>query len=264
MARVSSHISAVSVTVMLFLTASSSWAEEVQTEIINEARSVLYFDAPDAALSKLLPAGWTLTPIGAGPFKGADLALVFIDRTLATDPDGKALTSGAVNRLVVLAILANDGGAVPPVPFILPVGYGADPAAVPSYYQNFVHAAVKLTRMEESGDGVSKTISERWELSGPDDAKITFSFKAPAGVPVYSPFSQRVVSGADPGRYRFYRGNQGTDMLMSADLGINTTEELSFSASGKLLSDVFDGSEKVVGVVRLPWYHRETFIPATN
>ena len=44
---------------------------ETQTEIINEIRTVIYFDLSDEAVEKLVPEGWSSTPIADGAASAA-------------------------------------------------------------------------------------------------------------------------------------------------------------------------------------------------
>src|SRR5262249_43973243 len=66
-----------------------------------EFRFQLDFRVNDAALQKLLPAGWETVIATQGPAKDANLRLIFIDRVDVTNPDNTPKTS---DRLVYIAI----------------------------------------------------------------------------------------------------------------------------------------------------------------
>src|SRR6202161_4451031 len=66
-----------------------------------EHRFQLDFHVPDAALQKLLPAGWEASVATTGAAKDANLRLVFIDRIHVTGADGKPAGKGT-NRVVWL------------------------------------------------------------------------------------------------------------------------------------------------------------------
>src|ERR1700748_2758086 len=68
-----------------------------------EHRFQLDFHVPDAALAKLLPAGWEPSIATTGAAKDCNLRLVFIDRIHITRADGKP-AGKATNRVVWLAI----------------------------------------------------------------------------------------------------------------------------------------------------------------
>jgi hypothetical protein len=54
-----------------------------------DKRTALWFRASEAAVGKFIPSGWTSDPVAAGPFKGANAAIVFIDSYVAADAKGQ-------------------------------------------------------------------------------------------------------------------------------------------------------------------------------
>src|SRR5262249_26274697 len=61
----------------------------------------------DAALQKLLPAGWETAIATQGPAKDANLRLIFIDRVDVTNPDNTPKTT---DQLVYIAIPVKQTG----------------------------------------------------------------------------------------------------------------------------------------------------------
>ena len=78
--------------------------------------------------------------------------------------------------------------------------------------------------------------------------------------PVPSTFDSKTYSAAKPGFYRIYRGNQGNDLLRAPGAA-DRVQQITVTASGPHLAKFFDGSQQLVSVVSLPWYHRATFLP---
>ncbi len=76
---------------LLLLATLPAIAEDKETLYENdlEIRTFWTFKVTDAAVQKLLPAGWELNSPAAGPSKGFNLGLLFINQTLAQDPEGK-------------------------------------------------------------------------------------------------------------------------------------------------------------------------------
>src|SRR6266566_993132 len=72
-----------------------------------EFRFQLDFRVNDAALQKLLPAGWETVIATQGPAKDANLRVIFIDRVDVTNPDG---TPKATDQLVYIAIPVKQTG----------------------------------------------------------------------------------------------------------------------------------------------------------
>ena len=68
-----------------------------------EYRFQLDFRVNDAALQKMLPAGWEPNIAAMGPAKDCNLRMIFIDRVDVMGADGKPLPKGST-RLVYLAI----------------------------------------------------------------------------------------------------------------------------------------------------------------
>ena len=64
-----------------------------------EHRFQLDFHVPDAALAKLLPAGWEPSIATTGAAKDCNLRMIFIDRVDITKQDGSPATPGS-NQLV--------------------------------------------------------------------------------------------------------------------------------------------------------------------
>ena len=81
------------------------------------------------------------------------------------------------------------------------------------------------------------------------------------GTPALLAFDQKTYSGADPTFYHIYRGDRGVDTVRSAAGGIDQTTRLELAASGPLLGRLLDGSQELVAVTSVPWYHRDTFLP---
>ena len=87
-----SRRAALSVSVAALLTArllGAAAAEEKLVATYGEERTVLAFKLPDATARKLLPAGWEVAPVPAGPSKDANLLVNFIDWLTVQNPDGK-------------------------------------------------------------------------------------------------------------------------------------------------------------------------------
>ena len=67
---------AASMTLVFILSAS---AQEKLVGTYGEARTSLAFKIPDATAQSMLPRGWLASPFSAGPSKGANLVVTFMD-----------------------------------------------------------------------------------------------------------------------------------------------------------------------------------------
>ena len=72
-----------------------------------------------------------------------------------------------------------------------------------------------------------------------------------------------VYSGAKPDFYRVYRFEQATDVVRSTVTGVDRAQNVSFRASGRQLTPLFDGSEQLISITAIPWYSRQIFLPGT-
>ena len=82
-------------TLVFILSAS---AQEKLVGTYGEARTSLAFKIPDATAQSMLPRGWLASPFSAGPSKGANLVVTFMDWLVALDPDGRPTKRSQPNK----------------------------------------------------------------------------------------------------------------------------------------------------------------------
>jgi hypothetical protein len=87
-----------------FVPAPPVWADTL-VEANVETRVSVTLRVPEATLQAMLPSMWQSVPVPAGPFKGANLVLVFIDYLVAQDAGGKPAGTGT-DRVLVLSLPA--------------------------------------------------------------------------------------------------------------------------------------------------------------
>src|SRR2546425_283822 len=103
-----------------------------------EVRFQLDLHVPDAALTALLPGGWTPNIATQGAAKDANLRAVFIDRLTVNGPDGKPVGSTGSNRLVYLVAPVKDPSGAN-VQLVIG-GLTEDPADAPGPFGNYLLA----------------------------------------------------------------------------------------------------------------------------
>ncbi len=86
-----------------FLLTAQAASAQTLVEQAAEHRFQLDFRVNDAALAKMLPAGWETVIATQGPAKDANLRMIFIDRMAIIGADGKP-PARPTARLVYLAI----------------------------------------------------------------------------------------------------------------------------------------------------------------
>lgn len=232
---------------------------ETQTEITNQERTVLWFTVSDATIQAFLPAGWTSNPPAQGAAQGGNLVITLIESKLGVDPQGAPLATAPANLIAVVGMPVRDPSGAPHTMVI--GGYLADPASAPGYYLSYNAANVTLVRSESYAAGVLPAVTETWQVAAaPDGGTMTAELSWTRGLPTLSRFDARVISAVDQTRLRFYRGHQGNDVVMSVPANINRGT-VTFTADGGFFDRIFDGQERLIAAISIPWYYREVFVP---
>ncbi|UVK56418.1 hypothetical protein DBIPINDM_003025 [Mesorhizobium sp. AR02] len=225
-------------------------AAELYSGSNSDVRTILYYKASTAALSKYLPAGWELSPFTSAPSAGANLQVEFVDQLYAVDPKG---TVGAPYRYVLFGIPVHKTGSSESVLMLfdgLSRG-GAGPYGIAETSNDDVNRGVHYS----SGP---TTVNETWNFEGGGE-KISLQTEFERGPVTLEKGDSHVYSQLKPEFSRIYRYNEAADVVKSGDA--NHLHSLSLKAEGGKLTAMFDGSESLVSVVSLPVYSRDIFVP---
>jgi hypothetical protein len=232
----------------------------VQNDV--SARTHLAFQVSDATAQRLLPPGWQVSAPQSGPSRGANLTVALLDRMIIQDAEGQPVPGESLNYVMVLVVQARHGATGASGPMIV-CGFSAKPEGVPGAYGNFVLADGRLERTFRAGAQGTRENEERWSFTTDDGEQLEVRLRYTPGTPARSPNveTRNYSPEFQDGFYRLYRSDQGTNLLRSAVTGVNRISELSFSARGPRLGAAFDGSERLVSVVSLPWQVRRVYFP---
>jgi hypothetical protein len=224
-----------------------------------EHRFQLDFHVNDAALQKMLPAGWEPAIAAMGPAKDCNLRVIFIDRMAIAGADGKRAGNGA-DRLVYVAIPVKQTNGAATGQMII-AGLSENDTDAPGAFGTYRKAdTAKMTRNITVANG-APTAEEDWDFSGGGE-RMTLHLayeRAPANkgggeVKFYNP--------ADPSQYRIFRTEQGLDILRNATTNPpDRVKEFSYTVSGGRLAALFDGKEKVLSWDSFPYYNRTILAP---
>src|SRR2546421_11330667 len=77
--------------IALLLLAPPTFAQEKLSGSNVDIRIGMTFKVSDAALRKLVPEGWEISPPTSGPSQGANLNMTMVNQSISFDPDGKPL-----------------------------------------------------------------------------------------------------------------------------------------------------------------------------
>jgi hypothetical protein len=232
-------------------------AEEKPVATYGEERTVLAFKLPDAAAQKLLPEGWEVAAVPAGPSKDANLIVNFIDWLTVQNPDGKP---GETGRIVALVVPARKHGTEASVVMVV-AGLVSAPSFAPGPYGTFALAKATVDRHVHTDAAGASIQDEAWEFKGDKGESVDLQLKFARGVAVRGKTEAHVHSASKPDFYRIYRIESANDVVKSAASGIDRAQSFAFKASGGQWSQIFDGTENLLSVTSLPWYSRQVTLP---
>jgi hypothetical protein len=223
-----------------------------------DLRTSLAFKASDAAVQKMLPDGWEVSSLAAGPSKGANLLIVLVDQLVSHDGDGKP---AAPFRGATLVALAKKKGTDTTGPMVFGGLY--EPTNIPGAYGVFTMAESAVERKTHTGVDKKLTKGEHWQFKAANGTSLEVQIQFASGAPTISKLDTKVFSAAKPDFFRIYRGEQAIDVARSTATGVDRVTKVSLKASGDKLGLLFDGTEQLISVVSVPWYSRQLYLPGS-
>lgn len=222
-----------------------------------DSRIVLAFNVNDAAAQAFLPEGWSLLTLPKGPLAGANLLVAFIDRHLEMNPEGKPADPYSGRSVAILGYGTKQD--VPGVRFFVTRVYETPPVA--NSYGNGVAAGISHDTNSSGPAEGGRRHQESWNVRPESGGEISLALSYEPGRPTWSKSEAMPYSSVTPDFHRIYRYQQLADLAMSAPLGKELKGGISFTSSVPELSGVFDGTEALLGVLAIPVYVREVFLP---
>jgi len=241
--------------VLLVLAATPAVAQEKMSAVDLSARTAMAFKVNDGALQKLLPAGFEMNPVAAGPGKGANLAITLIDYLMAQDPEGKPLPARTTVAINIPSKKTATGEAVG-----LVIGGFILEAGAPGAYFNFGPSKISVNRQSNNVDGKS-VIDETWNVKGNDGSTLEVVLQFERAALTRGKVEAKIYSGAKPDFYRVYKFEQATDVVRSSAMGVDRATKFSIKASGPKFAPLFDGTQQVMSITSVPYYSRSIYIP---
>jgi hypothetical protein len=224
-----------------------------------EFRFQLDFHVNDAALQKLLPAGWEPAIAAQGPAKDCNLRLIFIDRVDVTSPDNTPKTA---DQLVYIAIPVKQTGTGNAGQMIIN-GLVSDAKQAPGPFANYVHApSVKVSRSFSTVDGMTLG-EENWEFIAADGERLETHVKYERGAARRNPTTEtKFFDPAKPDAYQIFKVDSGLDIMKNASVPVkDKVKEFTYKATGGPIGALFDGTEKVLSWDSFHWYNRGIYTP---
>jgi hypothetical protein len=224
-----------------------------------EFRFQLDLHVNDAALQKMLPAGWEPVVATQGPAKGANLRIIFIDRVDVTNPDGSPKTT---DQLVYVAIPVKQTGTNNAGQMIIG-GLVSRPSQAPGPFGNYTAASAKVQRAYDSSNGVTKG-DENWEFVAPSGERFETHLKYERGPARRNPTAEvKFFNPSNPSSYQIFKVDSGLDIMKNASVAVpdHYVADFSYKATGGKLGALFDGTEKVLSWDSFHWYNRGIYTP---
>jgi hypothetical protein len=244
--------------VALVLAVSPAVAQDKEKLSANDVsvRTALAFKAPDAAVQKLLPAGFELNAPTAGPNTGSNFGITLIDYLLVQDPEGKPLPPRTTFAMNIPAKKTATGEAVGVVFNGL-----IDQAAVPGPYGVFGAAKLTVERASHTDADGKTIIDETWLAKAGDGSVLEVQLQFARGVPARGKVEAKLHSASKSDFYRIYKFEQVADVARSTATGIDRVSKFSIKATGPRFAPLFNGSEQLISITSVPSYSRSIYVP---
>jgi hypothetical protein len=243
--------------IALLLFAAPTFAQERLSGSNVDIRIGMAFKVSEAALSKLVPAGWEISPVASGPSQGANLNLTLVNQSIGFDPEGKPLTT---TRGVAVSVPMKRKGSDATVAMIIAGLF--TPNGAPGAYGLYLPAQVTVDRKLRTERDGKTTVEESWELRAEGGNFLQIQVHYAPGAATKGKVEARVYSALKPDFFRIYRFEQATDVVRSVPAGIDRASFVGLKASGDKLGMLFDGSHQLISVTAIPWYSRQVYLPA--
>ncbi len=240
--------------------ASCTAFAQTTLEVAAEHRLQLDFRVNDAALAKMLPAGWETVIATAGPAKDANLRMIFIDRMGIIGRDGKPAARPTA-RLVYLAIPVKQTGTSVAGQMIVHglVDHAAD---APGEFGTYQYAATARMSRTVSAAGGAPSGSEDWEFAAAGGERMEVHIEYERGPLVKGNPEVKFFYPNDPSKYLTFKVDQAIDIMRNVTTNPpDHVKKFSYKAGGGKIAALFDGSERLVSWDVFPWYVRSVIAP---
>ncbi|MEQ1909098.1 MAG: hypothetical protein ABMA15_09760 [Vicinamibacterales bacterium] len=254
-----SHLCTLLVAAALSLTGSAAFAQ-TPLESSSEIRFQLDLHVADAALTPLLPPGFTLNVATQGPAKDCNLRAIFVDRLTINGPDGKPLGKGS-NRLVYLAAPVKDASGANAQVVI--GGLTADASDAPGPFGNYLMATTATAKRAIAGEGLGVTETQDWVFQAASGEHLELHITFERGVSNRGNASEtKFYSSKDPAKVQISKQEQVLEILRNPTTNPpDKVKAFSFKGSGGSYAKLFDGTERPVSWDNIIWMNRSVTQP---
>ena len=242
------------------LLSTQSATAQTMLEQAAEHRFQLDFRVNDAALAKMLPAGWEPVIATQGPAKDCNLRMIFIDRVAIMGGDGKPAPRSTA-RLVYLAIPVKQtaGGAVGQM---IIHGLTEHAADAPGAFGVYQHASTAKMSRTAAASGGTMIGAEEWEFAAASGERMELHVEYERGPANKGGVEVKFFNPNDPSKFQIFKTDQAIDIMRNPTTNPpDHIRKFSYKAGGGRIAALFDGTEKVVSWDSFPWYIRTVSVP---
>jgi hypothetical protein len=236
-------------------------AKQAKAETLIEStlffRIYVAFNVDQKAAQAWLPAPWKAVSVPKGPFKGANLYVLFNDKFIMQDGEGKPDMGGMYCYSALIAFGKNQKTGEFSA-FVTRVYWPYDD---PHAYKNAVKATVSREATIKGATSKSGAGSEVWKVQDSAGGIMEFRMDYQRAVPKRLKKEFKVRSSVEPDFLRIYRDDYAVDLVKSIPAGINRVKNYQFRTTISELGKMFDGSEKLIGISVNPCRVRQVFLP---
>jgi hypothetical protein len=235
-----------------------AWAEtHVQSTM--ETRSMVLLQVESEELQKWVPESMQIAPFPPGPFKDANLFIIFIDMLLVHDPQGKPIIGG-MYRAAVFCVPVKHSKTGEMV-YLVIHGLTDNPEYVPGAYKNSKGCSIHRELNHTISGLNAMQGTDTWKFKDSSGALIDFNVRYERALPMRAKPVQKIYSCVEPEFYRIYKTDYLVDVVKSIPANIDRAKEYRLKVSVPELEKLFDGSEQLVGILIIPAYARDVFLP---
>jgi hypothetical protein len=253
------HHTAMTLGLLVIATIASA---QTPVEFSAESRFQLDLHVPDAAITAMLPPGFTLNVATQGPAKDCNLRAIFVDRMTINGPDGKPVGKGSARLVYLAAPVKDPSGANAQV---VVGGLVDDPADAPGPFGVYLAATTThtMTRSTSAGASGAPIDSQDWVFHAPGGEHLELHIKYEHGIANHgNPSEGKFYSAKNPSTVQTWRQEQVLDILRNPTTNPpDKVKEFSFKASGGSYARLFDGTEKPVSWDNIIWLNRTIVQP---
>ena len=223
----------------------------------SEYRFQLDLHVNDAALTKMLPAGWVSAAATQGAAKDANIRLILIDAQNIVGPDNRVLGKGS-NRLAQLAAPVKTSDGANTGQMILG-GITEDPAVPDAFGVYLPATSVKTSRSVADANGVV-TCTDDWDFEAAGGAHFILHLKYTRAPANKGGGATKFFNPANPAESQISTTQQTTDITRNVTTNPpDRVLEFSLKAGGGKYASLFDGTERP-----LSWESQPTFFRTVN